>query len=139
MIPLSKECSDIARLFLQEVDETAWPGPAGIPEGATEGCGGLSRASLTAVLNYHKQMLAAQLIRNAIQSPWQSHPLTGNSGDNFPVPDSSSHVSEGHFSKQRLHVANLHRDESSNSQAELTELPPQDVGQRLEMCLSIIR
>lgn len=28
LIPLPKECNDIARIFLQEVDETAWQGPA---------------------------------------------------------------------------------------------------------------
>lgn len=28
LIPLPKECDDIARIFLQEVDETAWQGPA---------------------------------------------------------------------------------------------------------------
>lgn len=48
----------------------------------------ISHASITAVLNYHKQMLAAWLIRNAIQSPWQSNPLNGNSvdGKSFTPP-----------------------------------------------------
>lgn len=137
LIPLPKECNDIARIFLQEVDETAWQGPTWIPEGAREGCGGRSRASLTAVLNYHKQMLAAQLIRNAIQSPWPAHPLTVNSGDELPSPQFQQSCQWRSFSKQRLRVANLHRDWRSNSQAGLTELPPQDAWQRREMCWSV--
>lgn len=56
-----------------------------MPGGAGEGCGVFSQGSITAVLNYHKQMLAARLIRNAIQSPWQANPLTGNSRDKKPL------------------------------------------------------
>lgn len=100
--------NDIASVFLQEADVTAWQGPAWIPEGAREGCRGLGHASLTAVLNYHKQMLAAQLIRNAIQSPWQSYPLSGNSGDKFPRPPFQQSCQWRLFSKKRLRVANLH-------------------------------
>lgn len=74
LFSLSK-CPDLASILLREVDVTGWPGPAQIPGGAGEGCRGFHQANITAVLNYHKQMLAAQPIRNAIQSPCQSDPL----------------------------------------------------------------
>lgn len=67
-LPVRGWCDRMARASLN-----TWRGKAG--------WGGFSQASIAAVLNYHKQMLAAQLIRNAIQSPWQSKPLTGNSRD----------------------------------------------------------
>lgn len=65
---------------------TGWPGPAQIPGGARKGWGG---ARIPAVLNYHKQMLAARFIRDAIQPPWQSHPLKADPGEGhpaFPIP-----------------------------------------------------
>lgn len=78
LFSLSK-CPDLASILLRVVDVTGWPGPAQIPGGVREGCGGFRQANITAVLNYHKQMLAARRIRNAIQSPCQSDPLTRNS------------------------------------------------------------
>lgn len=89
LFSLSK-CPDLASILLWDADVTGWPGPALIPGGAREGCGGFRQANITAVLNYHKQMLAAWHIRNAIQSPCQSNPLTRNSRDRetvrFPFP-----------------------------------------------------
>lgn len=70
-----------------------------MPGGAGKGCGGFSQASITAVLNYHKQMLAARLIRNATQSPWQSNPFTETPEmGRLCTPDSCGQVNEGYSS-----------------------------------------
>lgn len=98
MLVSFSKCPDLASILLWEVDVTGWPGPAQIPGGAREGCGGFSQARITAVFNYHKQMLAAWLIRNAIQSPWQSNPLSENSRDRETVctPNSHGQVNESY-------------------------------------------
>ena len=135
-IPLSKECNDIASVFLQVVDAAAWQGPAWIPEGAGEGCEGLGHASLTAVCNYHKQMLAAQLIKNATQSPWQSFPLSGNwrQTSQAPIPGVVS-VKVIFLAKAPCGKSPQGLEQWFSTRADWT--PPQDGWQRPEMCSSV--
>lgn len=110
--------------LLGEADGTGWQGPAHIPGGAGEGCGGFSKAA-SQLSSITTTDVGSRLIRSATQSPWQPKPLSGNSWDRkspaLPIPMVRSMkvtlpILGKSIPKHRLHMANLHGDESSGSQ-----------------------